>query len=97
APFNNAVHERDIAALVGAALQRGLSGAEMVVVGAAGRTTVAQAVQVLVDATGSPPPVPAQSRDPPAFLLDSGQTQRLYGFAPMEILAALRQFVSDNG
>jgi UDP-glucose 4-epimerase len=96
APFNNAVHERDIAALVGAALQRGLSGAEMVVVGAAGQTTVAQAVQVLVDTTGSRSPVTAQSRDRPAFLIDSGKAQRLYGFAPMEILAALRQFVSDN-
>jgi nucleoside-diphosphate-sugar epimerase len=96
APFNNAVHERDIAALVGAALQGGLSGTEMVVVGAAGRTTVAQAVQVLVDATGSRSPVTAQSRDRPAFLIDSGKAQRLYSFAPMEILAALRQFVSDN-
>lgn len=96
APFNNAVHERDIAALVGAALQRGLSGAEMVVVGAAGRTTIAQAVQALVDVTGSRSPVTAQRRDRPAFLIDSGKAQRLYGFAPMEILAALRQFVSDN-
>jgi nucleoside-diphosphate-sugar epimerase len=96
APFNNAVHERDVAALVGAALQRGLSGADMLVVGAAGRTTVAQAVQALVDATGSRSPVTAQSRDRTAFLIDSGKAQRLYGFAPMEILAALRQFVSDN-
>jgi nucleoside-diphosphate-sugar epimerase len=96
APFNNAVHERDIAALVVRALQRGLSGAEMVVVGAAGQTTIAQAVQALVDATGSRSPVTAQSRDRPAFLVDSGKAQRLYGFAPMEILTALRQFVSDN-
>jgi nucleoside-diphosphate-sugar epimerase len=96
APFNNAVHERDIAALVGVALQCGLSGAEMVVVGAAGQTTIARAVEALVGATGSRSPVTAQSRDGPAFLIDSGKAQRLYGFAPMEILAALRQFVSDN-
>jgi nucleoside-diphosphate-sugar epimerase len=96
APFNNAVHERDIAALVGAALQRGLSGAEMVVVGAAGRTTIAEAVQVMVDATGSRSTVAARRRDRPAFLIDSGKAGRLFGFAPMEILATLRQFVSDN-
>lgn len=96
APFNNAVHERDVAALVGAVLQAGLRGAEMVVVGAAGRTTIAQAVQAMVDATGSRSPVTAQSRDRPAFLIDSGKAGRLFGFAPMEILAALRQFVSDN-
>jgi UDP-glucose 4-epimerase len=96
APFNNAVHERDIAALVGTALQRGLSGAEMIVVGAAGRTTIGQAVQTLVDATGSRSSVTAQRRDRPAFLIDSGKAGRLFGFAPMEILPALRQFVSDN-
>jgi nucleoside-diphosphate-sugar epimerase len=96
APFNNAVHERDIAALVGTALQRGLSGAEMLVVGAAGRTTIAEAVQTMVDATGSRSPVTAQRRDRPAFLIDSGKAGRLFGFAPMEILAALRQFVSAN-
>jgi nucleoside-diphosphate-sugar epimerase len=96
APFNNAVHERDVVALVSAALQRGLSGAEMVVVGAAGRTTIAEAVQMMVDATGSRSSISSQSRDRPAFLIDSGNAQRLYGFAPMEILAALRRFVSDN-
>ena len=96
APFNNAVHERDVAALVGAALQRGLSGAEMVVLGAAGRTTIAQAVQALVDGTGSQSPLTSQSRERPAFLIDSGKAGRLFGFAPMEILATLRHFVNDN-
>jgi hypothetical protein len=67
-----------------------------VVVGAAGRTTIAQAVQAMVEATGSRSSVTAQSRDRPAFLIDSGKAGRLFGFAPMEILAALRQFVSDN-
>ncbi|MGO9397865.1 MAG: NAD-dependent epimerase/dehydratase family protein [Xanthobacteraceae bacterium] len=96
APFNNAVHERDVAALVGTVLQRGLSGAEMVVVGSAGRTTITEAVQTLVQSTGSRSPVSAQKHDRRAFLIDSGKAQRLFGFAPMEILAALRQFVSDN-
>jgi hypothetical protein len=42
APFNNVPHERDIAALVATALERGPGGADIVVVGAAGRTTVAE-------------------------------------------------------
>ncbi len=96
ASFNNAVHERDVAALMVAALQRRLSGAEMVVVGAAGRTSIAQAVQIMVDGTGSRSPVCSRTRDYPAFLIDSGKAERLFGFAPLEILAALRQFVSDN-
>jgi UDP-glucose 4-epimerase len=96
APFNNAVHERDVAALVSAALPKQPSGAEMVVIGAAGRTTVAQAVRALVEATGSRSPVTSHSLERPAFLIDSGKAQRLYGFAPMEIVPALRQFVADN-
>ena len=89
APFNNVVHERDIAALVATALERGLGGADMVIAGAAGRTTIAEAVQVLVETAGSSSPVTAQTRDRGAFLIDSGKAQRLFGFAPMDVLAAL--------
>jgi nucleoside-diphosphate-sugar epimerase len=53
APFNNAVHERDVAALVVKALGRGLSGTEMVLVGSAGQTTVGKAVQTIADAAAS--------------------------------------------
>ena len=56
----------------------------------------AQAVNVLAEAAGSRSAVTAQWRDRPAFLIDSGKAQRLYGFAPMEILAALQQFAKDN-
>jgi hypothetical protein len=31
-----------------------------------------------------------------SLLIDSGEAEWLFGFAPMEILAALRQFVGDN-
>jgi nucleoside-diphosphate-sugar epimerase len=96
APFNNVVHERDVAALIGTALQRGLSGPDMVVVGAAGRTTIAEAVRVLVDGTGSRSAVTAQARDRGAFLIDSGKAHRLFGFTPMDVLTALHQFVRDN-
>jgi UDP-glucose 4-epimerase len=96
APFNNVVHERDIAALVAAALERGLGGADMVVVGAAGQATIADAVRLLVETTGSSSLVTAQKRDRGAFLIDSGKAHRLFDFAPMEVLVALREFVRDN-
>jgi UDP-glucuronate 4-epimerase len=96
ARFNNVVHERDVAALVAAALGRGLSGADMVVAGAAGQTTIAEAVRVLVEGTGSRSPVTARTSDRGAFLIDSGKAHRLFGFAPMDVVAALRQFVRDN-
>jgi nucleoside-diphosphate-sugar epimerase len=96
APFNNVVHERDVAALVATALGRGLNGADMVVAGAAGQTTIAEAVDTLVEATGSRSPVTTQTRDRGASLIDSSKARRLFGFAPMEVLEALRQFVRDN-
>lgn len=96
APFNNVVHERDIAALVATALQNGLAGTDMVVAGAAGRTTIAEAVALLVEATGSASPVTALTRDRGAFLIDSGKAERLFGFAPMGVLETLRQFAADN-
>ena len=73
APFNNVVHEHDIATLVAAALQQGLSGADMVIAGAAGRTTIAEVVRVLAEATGSASPRTAQTRARAAFLIDSGK------------------------
>jgi nucleoside-diphosphate-sugar epimerase len=97
APFNNAVHEADVAALVGASLNRKLSGAEMVLVGSAGQTTIAEAVQTVMDAAGTRPPISAQWNNRPAFLIDSSKAQCRFGFAPMQILAALRRFVSDEG
>jgi UDP-glucose 4-epimerase len=96
APFNNVVHETDIAALVAAALQRGLTGAEMVVAGAAGQTTVGNAVRILADGTGSRSAVVATESDRHAFLIDSGKATRRFGFEPMDVEAALRQFVKDN-
>ena len=67
----------------------------MVVVRAAGRAAVAKR-RALVEATGSRSPVTAQRRDRAVSLIDSGKAQRLCGFASMEILTALLQFVGDN-
>jgi nucleoside-diphosphate-sugar epimerase len=96
APFNDLVHERDVGALVAAALGRGLGGSDMVIVGAAGRTTMADAVHLLVETAGSSSPITAQKRVRGAFLLDCGKAHRLFGFSPMDVVAALRQFVDDN-
>ncbi len=94
--FNNVIHERDVAALVAQALQGGLSGAEVVLAGSAGRTTIARAVEILREGTGSSATIAALRRDRPGFLLDVGKAERLFGFAPMDVEAALHQFVMDN-
>jgi nucleoside-diphosphate-sugar epimerase len=95
-PFNNVVHERDVAALVIAGLQRGLSGAETVLAGSAGKTTIARAVDILSEGTGSNSAIKAVNRNRPGFLLDVSKATRLFGFAPMNVEAALHQFVMDT-
>jgi nucleoside-diphosphate-sugar epimerase len=96
ATFNNAVHERDLAALITTVLTRGLTGADLVVVGAAGRTTVTEVVELFIRATGSRSAVTVEENGRPAFLIDSTKARRLYGFTPMDILVALHLFVRDN-
>jgi len=96
APFNNVVHERDVAALVTNALQSGLSGAETVLAGSAGKTTIARAVHILREGTGSKSVVTAVKRDRRGFLLDVNKAARLFGFAPMNVETALHEFVTDN-
>lgn len=96
AAFNNVVHERDVTALVIHALHRGLSGTETVLAGSAGKTTIAHAVHILLDGTGSKSVVTAVERDRPAFLIDVRKAGRLFGFAPMDVETALQEFVIDN-
>jgi nucleoside-diphosphate-sugar epimerase len=96
APFNNVVHERDVAGLVIQALQRGLSEAETVLAGSAGRTTIARAVHILREAAGSKSVVTAVKRDRSGFLLDVNKATRLFGFAPMHVETTLHEFVTDN-
>jgi UDP-glucose 4-epimerase len=95
-PFNNVVHERDVAALVMQALRRGLSGADIVLAGSAGKTTIAGAVEILRESTGSNSVVTVVSRNRPGFLLDFNKASRLFGFAPMNVETALHEFVTDN-
>ena len=95
APFNNVIHETDLAALVAAALGRRLSGAEIIVVGSAGQTTVERVVRIMADGTNSTSPI-SFARDRPSFLIDSGKAIRLFGFAPMDVEDAVSRFVKEN-
>jgi UDP-glucose 4-epimerase len=95
-PYNNIVHERDMAAFVAGVLERGLSGSEMIVVGSAGETTIAGAVSLLVQATSSRSRVSVVTPKRAAFLIDSSKAGRQFGYAPMNVENALRQFVDDD-
>jgi nucleoside-diphosphate-sugar epimerase len=95
-PYNNVIHERDVTALVTQALRRGLSGAERILVGSAGKTTIKRAVEILREDTKSKSVVKAVNRNRPGFLLDISKAAQLFGFAPMNVESALHQFVADN-
>lgn len=96
APFNNVVHERDVAGLVVAALQRGLSSAETVLVGSDGKTTIAGVIRILAQETGSRSAVTMVERERDAFLIDWSKAANLFGFTPMHVDRALTEFVHDN-
>jgi len=95
-PFNNVIHEADVATLIGAALDRGLSGAEMIVIGSAGKTTPGKVVRLLADETHSTSAIHWSSNKRPSFLIDGSKAGRLFGFSPMQVEQALLRFVSDN-
>jgi nucleoside-diphosphate-sugar epimerase len=96
APFNNVVHEADLAALVEAALARPPAGPEMVLAASAGSVRIAEAVNILVAGTRSRSAVSSAASPRHAFVIDTGKARRLYGFAPMPVAEALRRFVADN-
>lgn len=97
APFNNGVHEADLADLVERAIATPPRGAEMVVAGSSGETTVRGAVTMLAEAVGSRSVVTASAEPRPFFTLDTAKAQALYGWRPMHIRDALARYLADPG
>jgi nucleoside-diphosphate-sugar epimerase len=96
APFNNLVHEADLARLVASALERGLEGYDDVVVAADGRITVGEAVDTLAAATGSRSRIAPTQANRHAFLIDASKARRRFGWQPMDVRAALQRFAAEN-
>ncbi len=95
-PFNNAVHVDDLAKWFGAAMRRDMAGADMLVLGAGGRTTVHEAVETLIGRAGSSSTVRVEPSDRASFSIDCTKAAGIYGYAPMDIDDMLRRFVSEN-
>ena len=96
AAYNNAVHEADLSALIGGLLQRELSGADMIVLGAAGQIEVAGLVERMAVRTGSDSPLSVVEGPRAPFTIDCTKAVRDYGYAPMEIGAMIDRFVTEN-
>jgi nucleoside-diphosphate-sugar epimerase len=96
AAFNNAVHVSDLAALVSSLLVKGWKGFDIVTLGAAGQTTVRQAVQTLIDAFGATSRIVVRTGTKPSFVISSSHACDRYGYRPMEISSMLRRFAAEN-
>jgi UDP-glucose 4-epimerase len=95
APFNNAAHGADISALVANVLRRGWSGFDAVVLGAAGRTTVRGAVELLRERLRSTSEIRVMPPTKPAFALRCARAVASYGYAPMNIGQMLERFADE--
>ncbi len=95
APFNNAVHSADLAALVATVLEKGWQGYDMLVLGAAGQMTIRGAVERLRAKLGPAVPVQVRTAGKGAFTLDSRRAMTAYGYRPMEIGPMLDRYAGE--
>ncbi|MEM8811409.1 MAG: NAD(P)-dependent oxidoreductase [Pseudomonadota bacterium] len=95
-PFNNVVHEADLASLVATGIRGDLAEANMVVVGSSGETTSGQVVSRIAEATGSKSTIKSQIEERHAFLIDFSLATRLFGFHPMPVLSAIERLSGDK-
>lgn len=96
-PFNNVVHEADLAALVDNALARELTGQDCVVVASNGQTTSGRVVEIIAEETGTSSEITSRSDPRHAFLIDCSKARSSYGFEPMDVEAAIRHLAVSAG
>jgi UDP-glucose 4-epimerase len=95
APFNNALHVDDLAALVAGALTRGWRGFDALVLGARGQLPIRAVVERLAAGMGVPARLAVQPAPKPAFLLSSARAIRDWGYDPMEIGALVDRYARE--
>lgn len=96
APFNNAAHIGDICRFAITLLRREWQGADAVTIGAAGMTTVRDAVAALISAYGSSSKISVAAGAKPSFTISNRKACDLFGYAPLEIGAMLRRFAAET-
>jgi nucleoside-diphosphate-sugar epimerase len=96
APFNNAVHVKDLCAFVGGALDLGWSGHDVLTLGAEGKTTTRRAVDILVQSTGARSTITTEPSRRPPYVISIERACTLFGYAPMQIEAMLQEFALEN-
>ena len=95
APFNNAAHIADLAALVSRALERQWTGFDAIVVGARGHIPVREAITRLANGLGVEAGIVEGAAAKPSFTLSSERAISRWGYDPMEIGAMIDRYAED--
>jgi nucleoside-diphosphate-sugar epimerase len=95
APFNNAAHIADLAALVSRALQRPWTGCDVIVVGARGQITVRDAITRLAKGLDVEARIAEVAAVKPSFTLSSERAISRWGYDPMQISAMIDRYAAE--
>ena len=95
APFNNALHVDDLAALVGGVMGRGWQGFDALVLGARGQLPIRDVVERLARGMGVSATLRIQVAQKPSFMLSSARAIERWGYDPMEIGALVDRFATE--
>jgi UDP-glucose 4-epimerase len=95
APFNNAAHIADLAALVLRVLERPGSGFDAVVAGARGQISIRDAISRLATGLGVEPRIEQAPAAKSSFTLSSERAINRWGYDPMEIGAMIDRYAED--
>ena len=94
--FNNACHIEDLTQMIFKWLQHPKSGADMTVVGAAGRLMVKDIVEHLSASFDAGSEIQLGTRNIRTFLIDCSYARTNLGYTPMEVSAMLDRFIDEN-
>lgn len=95
APFNNAAHVADLAALVTLVLKLPWTGFDAIVVGARGHVSVREAITRLANGLGVEARIEQSTAVKPSFTLSSERAISCWGYDPMEIGAMIDRYAED--
>jgi nucleoside-diphosphate-sugar epimerase len=95
APFNNAAHIADLAALVARVLERPWTGFDAIVVGARGRLSVREAITRLAKGLGAEARIEEIAAAKPSFTLSSERAISRWGYDPMQIGAMIDRYAAE--
>jgi UDP-glucose 4-epimerase len=95
APFNNAAHIADLAALVSRVLERPWTGFDAIVVGARGTISVREAITRLAKGLGVEARIEQIAAAKPSFMLSSERAISRWGYDPMQIGAMIDRYAAE--